>query len=46
MLGMKHRCRVVEVVVRPGADGGCPSDGRWNESLLVETKFRLPKRKA
>ena len=36
---MKCRCLVVEVAVCPGADGGCPSDVRQNECLLVEAEY-------
>ena len=39
---MKRRCLVVEVIVRPGADGGRPSDGRQNESLLSEVQYVKP----
>ena len=35
---MTHRWPIVEVVVRPRADGGRPSGGRRNECLLVEVK--------
>ena len=35
---MKCRRLVVEVVGCPGADGGRPSDGRWNKCLLVKAK--------
>ena len=36
---MKRRCRVVEVVVRPRADGGrASSEGRRNKYLLVEVQ--------
>ena len=38
MLGLKRRRLVVEVIVRPGADGGRPSDGRRNKCLLAEAK--------
>ena len=33
---MKRRCLIIEVVVRLGADGGRPSNGRRNKCLLVE----------
>ena len=36
LLGMKRRRIIVEVIMRPGADGGHPSDGRRNECLLTE----------
>ena len=36
---MERRCLIVEVVMRPGADGGCPTDGRRNECLLAEVKY-------
>ena len=39
MLGMKRRRLIVEVVVRPRADGGRPSDKRRNEFLLAEVKY-------
>ena len=39
---MKHMRLVVEVVVCPEADGGRPSDGRWNECLLAEAKHAAP----
>ena len=39
---MKRRCRAIEVVVRPGADGGRPSDGCRNESLLAEVWYAEP----
>ena len=39
---MKHRCHAIEVIVRPGADGGRPSDGRRNESLLTEVYYAEP----
>ena len=42
MLGMKRRRLVVEVVVRPGADGGRPSDGRQNKCLLTEVQHAEP----
>ena len=38
MLGKKRRCRIVEVV-RPGVDGGRPSDGCRDVSLLAEVQF-------
>ena len=38
MLGMKRRCRAVEVV-RPGVDGGRPSDGCRATSLLAEVEY-------
>ena len=38
---MKHGCRVIEVV-RPGVDGGCPSDGCQNECLLAEVQYAKP----
>ena len=39
---MKHRYLIVEVVVHPRADGGCPSDGCRNECLLAEVKYAEP----
>ena len=39
---MKRRRLVVEVVVHPGADGGCPSDGHQNECLLAEVWYAEP----
>ena len=39
---MKCRRLVVEVVVLPRADGGCPSDGRRNECLLAEVQYAEP----
>ena len=42
MLGMKRMRLVVEVVGCPGADGGCPSDGRQNKCLLAEVKYAEP----
>ena len=42
LLGMKRICLVVEVVVRPGADGGRPSDGRRDECFLTEVKYFEP----
>ena len=41
MLGMKHRCRVVEIV-RPGVDGGRPSDRCRVASLLEEVEYAEP----
>ena len=41
MLGKKRRCRVVEVV-RPEVDGGRPSDGCRDVSLLAEAKYADP----
>ena len=38
---MKHRCHVVEVV-RPGVDGGRPSDGCQDVSLLMEVQYVEP----
>ena len=38
MLGMKRRCHVVEVV-RPGVDGGRPSDRCRDVSLLMEVLY-------
>ena len=42
MLGMKRRCRVIEVVEHPGADGGCPFDGRRDGCLLAEVEHAKP----
>ena len=39
---MKRRCLIVEVVVRSGADGGHPSDGRRNKCLLTEVQHAEP----
>ena len=33
---------IIEVVVRPRANGGHPSDGRQNKCLLVEVKHAEP----
>ena len=38
MLGMKHRILIIEVIVCPRADGGCPSDGHRNMCLLTKAK--------
>ena len=40
MLRMKHRRLVVEVVVCPKADGGCPSNGGRNKCLLTEVEVK------
>ena len=42
MLEMKRMRLVVEVVVCPGAGGGCPSDGRRDKFLLAEVKHAEP----
>ena len=39
---MKHRRLVVEVVVRPGAEGGRPSNERRNRCLLAEVQYAEP----
>ena len=39
---MKRRHLVIEVVVRPEADGGHPSDGRRNKCLLAEVQYAKP----
>ena len=39
---MKRRRLIVEVVVRPRADGGRPSDGRQNKCLLAEVQYGEP----
>ena len=39
---MKCRWLVVEFVVRPGANGGRPSDGRRNRCLLAKVKHAEP----
>ena len=36
---MKRRCLVVEVIVRPGADGGRLSDGCCVARLLAEVEY-------
>ena len=39
---MKRIILIVEVIVRPGVDGGHPSDGCRNECLLAEVKYAEP----
>ena len=41
MLGMKRRCRAVEVA-RPGVDGGRLSNGCRVKSLLAEVEYTEP----
>ena len=41
MLGMKRRCRAVEVTC-PGVDRGCLSDGCRVASLLEEVEYTEP----
>ena len=36
---MKHRRLIIEVIMRPRADGGRPFDGHQNECLLVEASY-------
>ena len=39
---MTHRWPIVEVVVRPRADGGCPSNVHQNKCLLAEVQYGEP----
>ena len=39
---MKRRRLIVEVVVRPRADGGCPSNVHQNKCLLAEVQYGEP----
>ena len=39
---MKRRCLIIEVVMRPRADGGRPSDRCQNKCLLVEVQYAEP----
>ena len=39
---MKRRCLIVEVVVRFGADGGRPFDGRRDDCLLAKVQYAEP----